>query len=156
MIFKFNLPLVFPSKNLSMIFSKNRVLSFCLDFGCHLKSKSAEMSGFIIYSIQKLDFLTDIRCDSKLKPFGSRKTSRFSNTVGIWITKTSEYRTFTCQVFRCQVFKCYFSIQTTIQIQVRYSNGGLNTRLNLVNYSNGIWITDHSAIGKLSTIWIQG
>ena len=41
-----------------------------------------------------------------------------------------------------------------IQMEVRYSNGGLNTGLNLVRYSNGIQITEHSAIGQLSTIQI--
>ena len=43
-------------------------------------------------------------------------------------------------------------LQTTIQILVRYSNGGLNTRLNLVRYSNGIQIPEHSTIGQLLTI----
>ena len=37
-------------------------------------------------------------------------------------------------------------------MQVQYSTGGLNTRLNLVGYSNDIWIQDHSATGQLLVI----
>ena len=37
---------------------------------------------------------------------------------------------------------------------VRYSNGGLNTQLNSVWYSNGIQILGYLAIRHFSTIWI--
>ena len=36
----------------------------------------------------------------------------------------------------------------------QYSNGGLNTGVNLVGYSNDIQTVDHFAIGQLSIIWI--
>ena len=41
-----------------------------------------------------------------------------------------------------------------IQMVVRYSDHHLNTGINLVRYSNGIRIKNHSVIGQLSTIWI--
>ena len=43
---------------------------------------------------------------------------------------------------------------SVIQMVVKCSNGGLDARLNLVRYSFGFRISDHSALGQLLTIWI--
>ena len=64
----------------------------------------------------------------------------------------SKQQVLTSPVFRCLIFKWWSEIQTTIQIQVQFSNGGLNTRLNLVLYLNGIQIRNHMNFGKLLII----
>ena len=63
-----------------------------------------------------------------------------------------------CKYNSMIVIHCKYNsvlVNTTIWIPIRYSNGGLNTGLNIVWYSNGIQIPDNWAIGKLLTIWIN-
>ena len=52
------------------------------------------------------------------------------------------------------IWLMYFCL-SGIQMVVWHSDHILNTGLNLVQYSNGIWIPDHLVIGQLSTIWPQ-
>ena len=42
----------------------------------------------------------------------------------------------------------------SIQMGEQYSDDHLNTRLNLVWFTDGIWIPDHAGIRQFLTIWV--